>query len=158
LVLYGGLIEKHNIRGIRAFSKTGFERQLSIPGTVVLRAAYNGETVGAQMYFVQGDVVHCNLGAVSQAGYELEATLALDFYSIEYFRGKVHWLNLGGGAGTTSDGTDGLSMYKRGWSTKTRTAYFCGRIFNRQRYAEIVKAKDIAATHYFPAYRKGEFG
>jgi hypothetical protein len=156
--LYDELIEKHNISGISAFSRTGFEKQLSLPGTVVLRATHDDVAVGAQIYFVQGDVVHCHLGAASRTGYELGVVHALDFYSIEYFSGKVHWLNLGGGAGITNDGTDGLSMYKRGWSTETRIAYFCGRIFNRERYAEIVKAKGIAATDYFPAYRKGEFG
>lgn len=156
--LYGGLIEKHNISGISAFSRAAFEKQLSLPGTVVLRAAHNNITVGAQIYFVQGEVVHCHLGAASQTGYELGAVYALDFTSIEYFSDKARWLNLGGGSGITSDGMDGLSMYKRGWSTETRTAYFCGRIFNRDRYAEISTARGIAATDYFPAYRKGEFG
>ena len=60
--------------------------------------------------------------------------------------------------GVESNCTDGLSQFKRGWSTGTRTAYFCGRIFDHKSYAEIVKAKGIAATTYFPAYRKGEFG
>ncbi|MGZ3593757.1 MAG: hypothetical protein ACXU9F_08010, partial [Syntrophales bacterium] len=156
--LYSGLIQKYNISGISAFSRLAFEKQLSLPGTVVLRATHNDVTVGAQIYFVQGDVVHCHLGAASQNGYKLGVVPALDFYSIEYFSDKVHWLNLGGGAGITSDGTDGLSMYKKGWSTETRTAYFCGRIFDRERYAEIAKAKAIASTDYFPAYRKGEFG
>ena len=36
--LYANLIERHQIIGIRAFSKAGFARQLSIPGTVVLQA------------------------------------------------------------------------------------------------------------------------
>jgi hypothetical protein len=157
-VLYNGLIEKRGISGISAFSRTAFEKQLSLPGTVVLRAIHNDVTVGAQIYFVQGDVVHCHLGAASQTGYELGAIYALDFTSIEYFSDKVHWLNIGGGVGTNSDGTDGLSMYKRGWSTETRTAYFCGRIFNRERYAEIVNTRGFDVTDYFPAYRKGEFG
>jgi hypothetical protein len=56
-----------------------------------------------------------------------------------------------------SDGKDGLSEFKMAFSTETRTTYFCGRIFNHQRYSEIVKAKGIPKTDYFPAYRKGEF-
>lgn len=155
--LYNDLIKKHNISGISAFSRTAFAKQLSIPGTVVLSAEYQDVTVAAQIYFVQGDVVHCHLGAASQTGYEQGAVHALDFYSIEYFSGKVHWLNLGGAAGITSGNTDGLSLYKSGWSTETRTAYFCGRIFNRERYEKIVKTSGITATDYFPAYRKGEF-
>lgn len=157
ITLYRNLIERHNISGIQAFSKTSFSRQLTIPGTVVLRASYDGITVGAQIYFVQGNVVHYHLGAASQLGYDLRALYAINFYSLEYFSAKVRWLNLGGGAGITRSAMDGLSLYKRGWSSETRTTYLCGRIFDKKRYAEIVKAKGIAATDYFPAYRKGEF-
>ena len=42
--------------------------------------------------------------------------------------------------------------------TGTRTAYFCGRIFDRRLYQEIVKSAGIVDTDYFPAYRLGEFG
>jgi len=158
LSLYNNLICKHNISGVSAFSRKAFAKQLSLPGTVVLSAKYQDETVAAQIYFVQGDVVHCHLGAASQTGYDQGALHAMDFYSIEYFADKVRWLNLGGAAGITSDSTDGLSLYKSGWSTETRTAYFCGRIFNQEKYEKIVKATGITATDYFPAYRKGEFG
>jgi len=157
LRLYTLLVERHNIEGIRAFSKTAFAKQLSIPGTVALQAVHEGTIVGAQLYFTQGDVVHCHLGASSQVGYEVGATYALDWYSIEYFAHKARWLDLGGGAGIASNGMDGLSQYKRGWSTDTRTTYFCGRVFDRERYEEITKAKGIGVTHYFPAYREGEF-
>ncbi len=155
--LYANLIERHRIKGIRAFSKTAFTKQLSIPGTVALQAIYEGTTVGAQLYFVQGDAVHCHLGASSQVGYEVGATYALDWYSFEYFAGKARWLDLGGGAGVADGDTDGLSQYKSGWATDTRTVYFCGRILDPERYVQIVGAKGVAATDYFPAYRDGEF-
>jgi hypothetical protein len=71
---------------------------------------------------------------------------------------KVHSIDHGAGAGINSDGNDGLSQLKRGWSSETRTAYFCGRIFNRKVYGEIVRASGAPATDYFPAYRKGELG
>jgi hypothetical protein len=158
VALYDTLIERHNISGIRAFSRMTFARQLSIPGMVMLRAVHQDVAVGAQLYFVQGDEVHCHLGAYSKVGYELGAAYALDWFSIEYFADKAKWLDLGGGAGITDNGSDGLSRYKKGWSNETRIAYFCGRIFNREKYAEIVQAKEVAATDYFPAYRLGEFG
>ena len=53
--------------------------------------------------------------------------------------------------------TDGLSRFKEGWSSDTRTAYFCGHIFDRDRYAELTSDINISETDYFPAYRKGEF-
>ena len=61
------------------------------------------------------------------------------------------------GAGVEANSTDGLSRFKKGWSTGTRTVYFCGRIFNHTKYSEIVRAKGISVSNYFPAYRRGEF-
>jgi hypothetical protein len=157
VALYATLVEKHKIAGIKAFSRTAFAKQLTIPGLVMLRAVHQGITVGATLWFVQGEVGYGHLAAFSKVGYELRASYALDWFAVEYFSDKVRWLDLGAGAGMANDSTNGLSLYKRGWSTGTRTVYFCGRIFDHQRYAEIVKAKDIPATSYFPAYRKGEF-
>jgi hypothetical protein len=83
---------------------------------------------------------------------------ALYWFAIEYFGDKVRWLDLGAGPGVKGKGKDGLSQFKRGWSTETRTAFFCGRIFDRARYSEIVRAKGVSTTDYFPAYRKNELG
>jgi hypothetical protein len=155
--LYTQLVDKHDIKGIKAFSRRAFAKQLTIPGTAMFRALYDDVIVGVHIWFLQGEVGYGHLGAYSEAGYELGAAYALYWSVIERLSGQVRWLDLGAGAGTSSDGNDGLSRFKRGWSTGTRTAYFCGQVFDRQKYAEIVKAKGVIDTDYFPSYRKGEF-
>lgn len=156
--LYAALIERLNLKGIKAFSRIAFAKQLGIPGIVMFRVISQGSTVGAHLWYAQGEVAYSHLAAFSPLGYDLMASYALYWSAIEYFADEVRWLDLGAGAGVESNGTDGLSQFKRGWSTGTRTVYFCGRIFDHQGYSKIVKAKGIAATTYFPAYRKGEFG
>jgi hypothetical protein len=156
--LYGNLIRKHNIQGIRKFSPQSFQKLLSIPGAVLIRALIDGKTVGAQIYLVQKDVVHVHLGASTEQGYEIGITYALEWASLEYFKGKARWLNLGGGVGISGSEADGLGQYKSGWATGTRWTYFCGRVFNRAQYDELTHARGIGATAYFPAYRQGEFG
>jgi hypothetical protein len=69
----------------------------------------------------------------------------------------LEWLNLGAGAGVSENSMDGLSRFKRGWSTDTRKVYFCGRIYDKVNYSLVTKAKDTIGSDYFPAYRKGEF-
>ncbi|MEA4907341.1 MAG: hypothetical protein VB089_06970 [Anaerolineaceae bacterium] len=155
--VYDFLVNKHDIKGIRAFSRSSFLQQFRIPGAVMLRAIYGNETVAAQVYLVQGDVVHAHLGACTDKGYELLSTYAIDWFSFEYFKGKAKWLNLGGGIGIYSNGDDGLSQYKSGWATHTRMTYFCGRVINPDRYNELVQLRNTADTKYFPAYRYGEF-
>lgn len=158
VVLYANLIERHNITGITAFSKRSFEKQLEVPGIVAFRATQKDETIGMLLWYVQGAVGYYHLGAYSFLGYEKRASFALFWNAIEYFRELgLRWLNLGAGAGDICDSEDGLSRFKRGWATGTRTAYFCGRIFDHARYEEIVKTKGVPPTHYFPAYRQGEF-
>jgi len=157
VALHSTLVKRHRIRGIKAFSRAAFARQLCIPGMVMFRALYQGNTVGATLWFEQGEISYGHLAAFSEIGYEIEASYALDWYAIEYFSSRIRWLDWGSSAGIANESTNGLSQYKRGWSTGTRTVYFCGRIFDHQRYAEIVKAKDLPTTSYFPAYRRGEF-
>lgn len=154
--LYRTLAKRHDIHGIRAFSKTAFEQQLNTPGIVVHQAFHQGERVGAQLFFQQGDVVHCHLGAVSDKGYETGAFYAMDRFSFEYFSGRARKLDLGGGTGLSSDGDDGLSLYKKGWASETHPVCFCGRIANRSRYEAL--APSLNTSSYFPAYREGEFG
>lgn len=155
--LYANLIRRHNIVGMRAFSRSAFAQQLSVPGAVVLRAVHQDTVVGAQIWFVQGEVAYSHLTACSELGYELRASYALYWSAIEFLSGKVRWLDLGGGAGVRADGADGLSIFKRGWSNGTRPVYFCGRIFDHARYEEIVARKGISTIDYFPAYRRSEF-
>jgi Acetyltransferase (GNAT) domain len=154
---YENLVERHRLRGIKAFSRNAFARQLSIPGLVMFRATHRGVPIAAHLWYVHGDVAYSHLEASNSAGYDLMAPYALYRFAIDFFANKIRWLNLGGGAGVTKGAADGLSRFKKGWSTATRTAYFCGRIFDAERYAEIVKVKGDAGTSYFPAYRSGEF-
>lgn len=157
LDLYGVLTQKHHIQGIRAFSRAAFTQLFNTPGLVMVKALCEGVTVGAQLIIMQGDVGYAHLAAFSETGYKLGASYALDWSTLNLLSSKIRWLDWGGGAGVTSDGSDGLSQYKRGWSTDKRMAYFCGRIFNQDKYHEISTAKNISSTDYFPAYRKGEF-
>jgi len=156
--LYGNLIQRHNIQGMRAFSKASFAKQLKVPGIVALRAAYDERTVGMLLWYVQDQIAYYHLGAYSTMGYNLHASFALFWFAIEYFASiGLKWLSLGAGAGISNDATDGLTRFKRGWATGTRITYLCGRILNRKKYDEIVKKKGISSTEYFPAYRLGEF-
>ena len=124
----------------------------------MFRAGHEERTVGMLLWYIQEEVGYYHLVAYSPVGYNLHASFALFWFAIEYFAANgLRWLNLGAGAGVRGDGTDGLSRFKHVWSTGTKTAYFCGRIFDRARYSEIVRAKGISATDYFPAYRNGEF-
>jgi hypothetical protein len=155
--LYANLTKRHNIQGIAAFSKKSFLKQFQVPGIVVFRAIHQNSTVGMLVWYVQNDVGYYHLGAYNTCGYKFYASFGLFSSAIEYFASKgLQWLNLGAGPGVKNTRTDGLSRFKHGWSTGTRTAYFCGRIFNAARYAEIVEAKGLTEADYFPAYR-GDF-
>jgi hypothetical protein len=156
--LYQELIERHAIGGIAAFSTDVFEKQLRVPGIVVFRALFQKKILGMLLWYVQGDIAYYHLGAYSTLGYDMRASFALFWKAIEYFATSgVGWLNLGAGAGIHHKEHDGLSRFKKGWSTGTKKAYFCGRIFDHAHYREITESKGIRNTDYFPAYREGEF-
>jgi GNAT acetyltransferase-like protein len=156
--LYATLIDRHNLTGMTAFSRESFEAQLRVPGIVVFRAVHQDDTVGMLLWYGQCNRAYYHLGAYNSIGYELRASFALFDHSIRYFAEHgFAWLNLGSGSGVSA-AEQGLSRFKQGWSTGVRSVYFCGRILNRQRYQEILEARRLPPTSYFPAYRAGEFG
>lgn len=155
--LYTVLAKRHNITGIKAFSRQAFAKQLSIPGIVMFRASVEDTTVGLNLWFVQGEVAYDHLSAYSSEGYALRVSYALKWYAIQYFSERLRWADLGGRAGIGKEGEDGLDKFKMGWSTGTLPVYFCSHVFDQEKYDEIIKKKDIKDHSYFPAYRRGEF-
>ncbi len=156
--LYASLVDKHKITGMAAFSRESFGKQLLVPGIVVIGAVHNNATVGMLLWYRQGNRAYYHLGAYNSRGYELGASFALFDYSIRYFAEHgFAWLNLGSGAGVATGGEQGLNRFKQGWSTGIRSAYFCGRILDRERYRQICETTGLQPTRYFPAYRVGEF-
>jgi len=156
--LYRNLIDRHNINGLTRFSRESFATQLSVPGIVAFRAVYEDRTVGILLWYLTSERGYYHLGAYSTEGYQLNASFALFWILLEYFANMgLRWLNLGAGAGSNGDGNDGLTRFKRGWSTETRTAYFCGRVFDPVKYQKIVSMRSLDNTGYFPAYRADEF-
>ena len=157
VALYAELIDRHRITGLAAFSRDSFAAQLRVPGIAALRAVEDGVTVGATLWYVAGDVAYYHLGAYSARGYELAASFALFDRGFERFAAEgVAWASLGAGAGLDGTVEDGLTRFKRGWATATRTAYLCGRILQHGVYDELSAARSTPSTKYFPAYRAAE--
>jgi hypothetical protein len=158
VALYESLIAHHNIRGIAKFSHEAFAKQLRIPGIVSFQAILNDQIVGMLLWYIHGEIAYYHLGAYSSEGYQSKASFAMFWTLLEYFAANgLQWLSLGAGAGINGNEADGLTRFKRGWATGTRTAFFCGRIFDNSKYQELVAVQNAGNTHYFPAYRAGEF-
>lgn len=156
--LYDNLIERHGIKGIAKFSRQSFVMQLSLPGMIALRATAGERTVGMLLWVVQNNIAYYHLGAYNSEGYERKTSFALFWRLLEYSKEiGLGWLSLGAGAGLHGDENDGLTRFKRGWATGTRTTFFCGRIFNIRKYNEILATQKMTDANYFPAYRAGEF-
>lgn len=155
--LYSHLIERHNVKGIAAFSDDAFRRQIDVPGLVIQRAVRDGETVGMVLWILNGGVVYYHLGAYSTRGYRLRASFALFWNALEHFRGRAEFAALGAAAGARPGEKSGLDRFKAGWATATRPAFLCGRILAPERYAVLARQRRTPIKSYFPAYRAGEF-
>ena len=73
--LYDSLVRRHQLKGIKAFSRASFEVQMKVPGMVVFRAMKNGELLGAHLWYQQQNVVYSHLAASTEQGYEVELLL-----------------------------------------------------------------------------------
>jgi hypothetical protein len=156
--LYEQLAARHQITGVKAFSRAAFEKQLGVPGLVMFRALADDEIVGLHLWYVCDRVAYGHLGATSTRGYQVMASYALYWYAIQHFRSHVDWLDLGGVAGVSeNESLDGLRQFKAGWATGTRQAFLCGRVLQQEVYDRLSVERATTKTSYFPAYREGEF-
>jgi len=157
--LYQMLIERHRLRGIKAFSRTSFTIQFEVPGLMLFRASRNGRTIGMHLWYVQSGVAYSHLSAFDQEGYSLRASYALHWFAIQEFKQnharELRWIDLGAGAGARESASDGLSVFKRGWTATEKRKYFCGSIFDPGAYESLTTGKQND-SNYFPLYRAGE--
>jgi hypothetical protein len=160
--LYRNLTKRHDLRGLKAFSRMAFTEGLAVPGAVLFRAHRDGDTLGAHWWFTQADTAYSHLAASSDEGYAEGASYALYQAAIRYFEGKVDRLDLGSGSGLTEDESDGLGRFKRGWANAHTTAFLCGRVLDGEGYARLSRSRprtaELLPLDYFPAYRAGELG
>jgi hypothetical protein len=154
--LHAHLVSRHGVKGIAAFSRASFAEQFATPGISLFSASFAGEPVAATVVFVQNDVVHGHIITANDIGYQQGAFYALIWSVIEHFSGSARWYNLMGVPGGKDAGNDRIRAYKEGWTMETRTAWLCGRILDRQKYAAIARGTGTSGANYFPSYRNGE--
>jgi lipid II:glycine glycyltransferase (peptidoglycan interpeptide bridge formation enzyme) len=110
------------------------------------------------LWYVQDGVAHYHLGACDADGYRHGAFYGMFDASIRHFaEAGLHWLDLGGSAGTAASNADGLARFKAGWSNGARTAFLGGRIADPSTYRRVVEDAGREETDYFPAYRVNEY-
>ncbi len=152
--LYSGLISRHGISGISAFSERAFQAQLAMPGMLMFLARHEGAPVGASLVLLSGEHAYFHLTACTDEGYRLRAAYALHWKALEFGQEQeLRYFHLGGAAGLNEEPGDGLAEFKRGWSNEQRTAYLCGRIFDSETYESLSRDNGTRNAIFFPAYR-----
>jgi len=161
MCLYQLLVDRHNLKGIKAFSKSAFAIQFEVPGLMIFQARRSGRTIGMHLWYLQPGIAYSHLSAFDQEGYSLRAAYALHWFAIQEFKRNygqdLRWIDLGAGAGVEGDARDGLSVFKRGWATDQKVKYFCGSVCNWENY-RLLAGTDQISSGYFPSYRTGELG
>jgi len=155
--LYKCLIERHQIKGIRTFSREGFSMQTAIPNTHFFRVLFQNKIVGGNLFYIQDDIAYSHLSAFTPQGYDLGASYAVKWVAIQHLSECAKWLNLGGGTGKTHRKKSGLDLFKQGWSNQTAKSYFCGKILNPQIYEALTTNHEKVDPGWFPAYRTDDY-
>lgn len=150
--LYGTLVDRHDIHGLSAFSRSAFERLAEVEGLLSVAALSDGRAVSMHLWVSDPEtgVGYSLLAASSREGYRQSAAYAVEDASLERLA-HLKVVNLGGGAGLQHE-TDGLTFFKRGFANAETTAYFCAAILDERRYAALTGGLTVAAAP-FPAYR-----
>lgn len=158
LRLYGMLVARHNIRGAALMTEDSFRRLFRVRGLTLFRAVRDRATIGMILCLAHGDHAYFHLGAYDEVGYRSKASYALVRTAVDHFASAgLALMSIGAGAGAFGDGDDGLTAFKQGWASTTRTALLCGHIHSRDDYSRLVALAGTAGSPYFPAYRAGEY-
>ena len=155
--LYANLIKRHAIKGIRAFSRDSFAKQIAVPNTHFFRAWYNGRLVAGNLYIIQKDVAYGHLLALTDDGYRLGASHAIMWIAYQHLSKLVRWINLGGSTGSNKGELTGLDKFKMGWTNEIRKSYFCARILDKDKYDVLTSKQTTIIPGWFPAYRMDDF-
>ena len=155
--LYNHLIKRHNITGIRSFSKDCFAKQLAIPNTHYFRALLKDEIVGGNIFFIQRNVAYGHLLALTPLGYKLGASHAIKWIAIQDLSNIVRWINFGGGTSRKSEQTTGLDQFKQSWTNTKKETHFCGKIFHNEIYHHLARINGLEDRNWFPSYRYNDF-
>ncbi len=155
--LFRHMIRRHKMTGMHALSKRAFAEQFRTPGAIMFAAIADGNIVGLDILYVQNDVAYGHACAFNELGYKLRASYAMRWYMLNYFSGKLRWVDFGGAAGLGDNESDGLISYKRGWCADKKPVYLCRKVFQQCVYDRLVKDSHAEHSRYFPAYREGEF-
>lgn len=150
--LYNHLVETRKLSSFHRFSRETISYHFGMSDLILFRAVHEGRVVAMHSWMITGDTAYSHLAASSAQGYQLMASYALYFKAIDYFRGKMRCINLGGCAGN-QEKTDGLWKFKKGWSTHSSMAFLCKKIFDRANYETLTNSLNKENSSYFPAYR-----
>ena len=122
------LIKRHQIQGIRAFSKAAFKNNSPSRIPFIFVSSIKASVVGGNIFFLQDDVAYAHLSAFSDEGYQLGAPYAVKWCALQQLSQFVGWVNFGGSTSSNQEHLTGLDYFKMGWSSQTGKSYFCGKI------------------------------
>jgi hypothetical protein len=148
-VLYSQLRERHGDLGFADFDSYAIRKQLNTPGAVCYRVVRKDQIVGGCMFYVKDSTAYYHLSAQNDAGYASCAAYAMmDFALYDLNANGVQWVHLG--SGSSASGIDGLSQFKRRWSTESRTSHLVKMTMNNEAYRTLSGQR---TTGFFPTYR-----
>ncbi|MEM7327813.1 MAG: GNAT family N-acetyltransferase [Pseudomonadota bacterium] len=153
--LYAHTVRRHSVIGVQNFSVDAIHAQLMTPGTFVLQSFHEGECSGFLIGVNNKDHANYHLVAIAPEHYNKLTNYALLNAAIAFCASNgVRYFNLGGGAGLTSDASDGLYRFKRRWSANSLNTHLCGKILRPSVYAALTEGQDDPPRPFFPQYRR----
>lgn len=150
--IYEHTIGRHDVTSIAAFSQNALVAQLATPGAFLVKAIQNDEITGLMLAYQNNMIISLHLIGVTALGRQNFANYALIQAALDWAdKQGAHYVNLGGVAGNQNDETNGLALFKRGFTKDSRWTYLCGQVLNQPNYDRL--SGSAVGTGFFPAYR-----
>lgn len=145
--LYSNLKERHKIEGLADFTLAQINYMLETPGCILFKAVdtHTGVPLGMAIFYAGYYCSYYWLAAYSEVGYERNVGFILMHEALTKLdKLGFNLVVLGAGRG------EGLSRYKRGFSSYSKKNYIALNIHNKEAYLKLLDGKN---NDFVPMYR-----
>lgn len=154
LDLWGCLVGRHDLRGLKALSPNYFKTLFELKEVLLAVLSDSEEIHSIHIWILDGDRCYSHLHASDDQAYSASGNYLLYSAALSWMRDRgfrVCLLGSSSGAGTD----DGLFQFKKQFANSSAGNFLLGCITDGQAYGEMTGSTSYAGG-YFPAYREGE--
>lgn len=147
------ILDRTQIGKTTALSVNTLQIQMSQNGVRLFKAENCDGVQGLALFMITDQKAYAYLlGATNEARSD-HVIYGLYGYALDSLKSEVEVVDFGGNPGWSDDPADNVVQFKKLWTNQIATSFICGKIFDRNVYAQLCAKNRSSRSKFFPSYR-----